>query len=117
MRRKNLEHGLVRGIYRAVLLRDADAEADGPIGRLLRRITLRENKGETALSEESLGNGYGEFGDAEQIETGSWTPSRLFLGSPGADTKQPLNRAFCGLTELRVQVLKISLYHEDSIKH
>src|SRR6056297_713095 len=28
MRCKNLEHGLVRGIDRAVLLRDADAEAD-----------------------------------------------------------------------------------------
>lgn len=66
--------------------------AAGPIGRFVRRTTLRENKRGPLIFRPCPAKGTGKFWDAEDIETGFRTLSGRFLGSCKAETQPPLKR-------------------------
>jgi hypothetical protein len=87
----------------------------GPIGRFVRRTTLRENKRGPLIFRPRPANGTGKFWDTEDIETGFRTLSGRFLGSCKAETQPPLKRAFCGLAESQAQLLENSFHHPDDV--
>lgn len=76
----------------------------GPIGRFLRRTTLRENKRGPLIFRPRPANGTGKFWDTEDIETGFRTLSGRFLGSCKAETQPPLKRTIWRQGELGAQL-------------
>jgi len=76
----------------------------GPIGRIVRRITLRENKLATCLLLQNLFKADYAFSDKERKKTGVETPQRIILMLSKAQRQMPLIRPFWRQVESDAQL-------------